>query len=973
MKKWLVLLLLLTCLLVGCENVGSIESTDVSNEVETLDVESDVEDDVKAPVVNRIELLQKIRILPERLNVREDYSVDSDVLTKVHKGAVYDIYQTQLIDNKVWYKICYDKDKFGWIAGWYATELGKIFETDGNDFDDLVVKLNEIKSPYRLPDNKSKIETVLGVGEMFEVYDNVIDEEGVIWYKINRNHIMNWIKAENTEVFLSNKDYHIADDSLVVFEDSELESIIRDTFDIDYDFIRYRDVKDIESLVLNGNFTSLSGLEYFTSLRSFECNTESIKLFDLIKLNDLESLKLRNTVIEDFELIGHFSRLKRLDLIGSDIETIYPVRNLKRLSEISVDEKYMEGLNNLMLTQNFTTTVNIDVPEITIEFDSDVEVANYTVTDPDQETAVITSVTSFELSNSNLNDSVTITLNEGVRPLVVTSADFNGDFYAGWTNSSYDENIRQLVWGFGLMTDNYYGEIIDSPMVEKKTISADKSVWTFKIKDGIKFHNGEPLDVSDIKFTYEFYMDKNALSQTGGSSRISDYIESIDIDENQNTISFKLKNVNYTTDASVFYETWILPEDTITNGANSTNQTYQEYVKSNVSSPIGYGPYIFDEYKESQYVRLKVNPDYIGKTPAIEEIIVKVTRYENEIDQLFNGDIDLMGRTVDADLIRKAKTNNDLKINNYFRHGGGTMILHTDYEAFVLKEVRQAFAFAFNRPKVVDLFLNSYGISPQAPYSKNQWMMYDEDEMDLLGTETNGRFEESLTEYDILDANGNFDETANILKAQELLDVAVARTDGDYKYLTGDKTTGYLWKGELLDIKIVYTAFWTDTYHEVFNDDYISKLGFNVSLLGLDWPVMYGHWTGNTSEDRKYHAYVGGMGYSIKSNPRSTYSTDQIKSWGQPSDNGSRFSGGSSYTPDEWDQLLLDIENCHPVTGNDKYKRLWREYIKACNEEVPVLPVYSNNYHDIYNADLENFETHALWSWPRAVLDANWK
>jgi ABC-type transport system substrate-binding protein len=560
-----------------------------------------------------------------------------------------------------------------------------------------------------------------------------------------------------------------------------------------------------------------------------------------------------------------------------------------------------------------------------------------------------------------------------MRPFVAGSADFNGDFYAGWTNSTYDKNIRQLVWGFGLMTDNASGEIIDSPLVEEKTVRDDLTEWTFKIKDGVKFHNGEELTVSDIKFTYDFYMDKDALGATGGSSSMGDYVDSIVIDEATNTITFTLKKVIFTTDMSVFYETWILAEDTITDGAAAAGQNVQEYVKTNINNPIGYGPYIFAEYKESEFVRLKVNPDYIGNAPAIQEIIVKVTPSETELDQLLQGDVDLLGRTVEAEKIEAAKESDDLTTNNYFRHGGGTMILHTDYEAFALTEVRQAFAYVFNRPKVIELFLGEYGIASQGPYSKNQWMMYDEDEKDLLGTAAVGKFESTLTNYDILDANGKFDEAANIAKAHELLDAAVAKTDGEYANLTGNGTDGYMWKGERLEIKITYTAFWSDTYNLVWNDEYISKLGFDVSLHGLDWPVMYGHWTGNIAEERQYHAYVGGMGYSIKSNPKDSYASERIMEWGQPSDNGPRFTGGSTYTTAEWDQLLLNIENSHPITGAAEYKELWREFVRTMNIEVPIIPVYSNNYHDLYSSDIENFNTNALWAWPRAILDANWK
>lgn len=561
---------------------------------------------------------------------------------------------------------------------------------------------------------------------------------------------------------------------------------------------------------------------------------------------------------------------------------------------------------------------------------------------------------------------------ESDRPLVVATAEFSGDFHEGWSNASYDKNIRILVWGFGLMDHTPQGEIVDSPLVEEKTVSDDMMEWTFKIKDGVTFHNGEELTASDVKFTYDFYMDKEALSDTGGSSSLQDYIEEVVIDEAANSVTFKLKKIIFTVDASLFHEVWILAEDTITEGAEAASQTVQEYVKTNIDKPIGYGPYMLDEYKESEYVRLKVFEDYIGTMPKIKEVIVRVVPTETQLDQLLQGEIDLISKAVEENVIDTAINTDGITSTDYYRHGGGTMVLHTDYEAFALTEVRQAFAYVFNRPKVIELYLGKYGISSNGPYSKNHWMMYDDDEVDMIGTAAVGKFEESLINYDILDADGKFDEDANIAKAHELLDAAVAKTDGEYANLTGDAASGYLWKGQPLEIKIAFTDFWSDTYHLVWNDAYVSKLGFNVTLNGLDWPIMYGHWIGDTTEERQYHAFVGGESYTIKANPKNDFSAEKIQDWGFPSDNGARFNGGSSYTPEDWEQLLVDIENCNPLSGRDEYRSLWRTFVSAMNKELAVIPVYSNNYHDLFSEEIKNLNTNALWDWTKAVVDAYW-
>ncbi len=561
---------------------------------------------------------------------------------------------------------------------------------------------------------------------------------------------------------------------------------------------------------------------------------------------------------------------------------------------------------------------------------------------------------------------------EPQRPFVVASAEFNGDFYAGWTNSSYDNGIRQMVWRFGLMQPTVSGEVVDSPLITGKTVSSDLKTWTFTLVKGAKFHNGEDLTASDVKFTYEFYMDKEALGATGGSSNLHEYIDTIEVDEAANTVTFHLKKVSYTVDADVFM-TFLFPDETITKGANEEGITVQQYVKAHISNPIGYGPYKMVEYKEAEYVKFEVFDGYLDKKPAIKEVIVKVVPSETELDQLLQGEVDILTSQVESEKIDAAKADPKFTYNDYFRHGGGTVVLHCDYGPTQLTEVRQAFAYVFNRPKVIELFLGQYGIASQGPYSKNMWMMYDDDEMDLVGTAAESRFEKSLINYDILDADGKFDEAANIAKAHELLDAAAAKTDGAYAKLTGNGKDGYLWEGEPLNIKITYTSFWSDTYNLVWNEDYVSKLGFNVSLTGLDWPVMYGHWTGNIEEERQYNAFVGGIGYVIKENPKNDFATEKILPWGGASTNGPRFSGGSSYTSAEWDALLDSIEAANPVTGRDEYRANWREYVKAFNKEIPIIPVYSNNYHDLYTVDLENFKTNALWEWPYALPLANWK
>ena len=557
---------------------------------------------------------------------------------------------------------------------------------------------------------------------------------------------------------------------------------------------------------------------------------------------------------------------------------------------------------------------------------------------------------------------------------VMGSSNFNGDFYTGWTNSSYDKDIRDLVWGSGLIAQTQDGKVVDGPIVESRTTSkSDPSkkaddIWKFTLKKGLKFSNGDPLTVNDVKFTYEFYMNLDDLKKTGGNASLNEYISKVEVDEEENSITFTLKEIIFTTDTSVFSYN-ILDSTHIGNGAKEAGVTPQQWVKANISTPIGYGPYKIVEYIESQYVKLEINENFIGNVygdkPSIQTLIVQNVPEETQITQLLTGEIDALAGLGKEEKIEAVKAADHIKTNNYYRHGGGQITFHCDYGPVQLKEVRKAFAYMFNRVKFRSLFLGKYGISSEAPYSRNMWMMYDDGEK--LGER--GAFEDTLTSYDILNEDGSWNENSNLVKAHELLDLAASKTEGEYAKLTKDANGRYLWEGEELTLNLAITSQWADAINLTLTKDIQEEFGIKVSLESMDWSIMASHLYGNASaSERKYHMFTGGTGYTLKYDPYANYSETKLFPFGEGS------SSNSVRLPS--DAALLDkIRFSNPSTeeGTANYKKYWREWIATINEDLPQLPLYSNNYYDAYTDKVENFETNALWEWPAAIVKARFK
>lgn len=333
----------------------------------------------------------------------------------------------------------------------------------------------------------------------------------------------------------------------------------------------------------------------------------------------------------------------------------------------------------------------------------------------------------------------------GVDTFAAGNTSFNGEFLSGWGNSAYDNNIRKLVFGGGLLDISYGGEMMPNFMVETLTVNDDQTVWNFKLKKGVKWHDGEELTAQDVRFTYLWKLHPT-FTEAGGSTSYQTasmtidgaqaYIDSCNAEGvcdpdaftgikivNDYEIEFHIGTPIYTTWTTVFNENYVVPEHYYApDGKIDVNA-----IKNLVSKPLGAGPYKFIEYLEGQYVKLEVNKDYPGNVhgikPTIGTIIVKVVPEETEVEQLISGDIDLLAGQVQATNIDAAKAEKHLTFNNYVRHGYGHMTFHTDIGPTQYTEFRQAVAYAIDRQKFSEDFLGKYGVVTQGPYSTNYWMI----------------------------------------------------------------------------------------------------------------------------------------------------------------------------------------------------------------------------------------------------------
>jgi peptide/nickel transport system substrate-binding protein len=231
-------------------------------------------------------------------------------------------------------------------------------------------------------------------------------------------------------------------------------------------------------------------------------------------------------------------------------------------------------------------------------------------------------------------------------------------------------------------------------------------VWTFKIRQGVKFHNGQALTADDVVYTYQLHTNpkngSNALSAFGGVltntgvSKVDDY-----------TVQFKLEapngNFPYLT-SSDNYNMIILPNN---------------YDPSNwQSSFVGTGPFVLGSYTPKSGATFTRNQSYWGtKALPAQTIFTFYDTQAPSILALTSGSIDVVGQfSVTGG---EALLNGSYKVINLKSSAHRELSMRCDQAPFTDPRVRQAVALTLNRPQIVQALFKGYADlgndSPFAP------------------------------------------------------------------------------------------------------------------------------------------------------------------------------------------------------------------------------------------------------------------
>lgn len=291
----------------------------------------------------------------------------------------------------------------------------------------------------------------------------------------------------------------------------------------------------------------------------------------------------------------------------------------------------------------------------------------------------------------------------------------------GWAGSPDTLNpgmaiLTEAYTVFELVYDSMYDLNLDGSfklsLAESATVSDDGTVWTFKIRDGIKWHDGQPLTAEDVAWTYNLYKDTPEYPYLNGY--YTTYFKTIEATENNEVILTLTEAIPNIESQLVFL--YILPKHIW------ENVDKLEYTNTEM---IGSGPFKMTEYVQNEFVHLTANKEYFGTAPKIDEVIFQT--FENQdalVQAIKTGQVDMiteMPNTAAESL--KAEDNIELVVGAPLAPGVTDIIFNqvdpancppddglcTGHPALRDRDVRLALAHATDKQKLIDVILLGLG------------------------------------------------------------------------------------------------------------------------------------------------------------------------------------------------------------------------------------------------------------------------
>ncbi len=292
---------------------------------------------------------------------------------------------------------------------------------------------------------------------------------------------------------------------------------------------------------------------------------------------------------------------------------------------------------------------------------------------------------------------ITSAVGFGLAPSMARAGTPGGTIRYGQIVPAAAVNPVTVADGGGLTVLSQFGEtlVFSAPdlsaqplLAESWAPNADGTVWTFKLRQNVKFHNGKVMTADDVVATFDRLSDpemgSNALSvftgvlSKGGTRKVDDYTVEFHLDAANGSFPYAVSTDNY--------NSIIIPA---------------EFPEDFEATMVGTGPFKLEKYTPKVGASFVRNTDYWGPAPLPDRVEATFYGdYQPQILALQGGAIDVIQQ---LPVLQAVALLNDPNFTIISTPSSAHQQVHmrTDMDPFKDKRVRQAVALTLDRPKII--------------------------------------------------------------------------------------------------------------------------------------------------------------------------------------------------------------------------------------------------------------------------------
>ncbi|HBZ45340.1 MAG TPA: ABC transporter substrate-binding protein [Maritimibacter sp.] len=166
-------------------------------------------------------------------------------------------------------------------------------------------------------------------------------------------------------------------------------------------------------------------------------------------------------------------------------------------------------------------------------------------------------------------------------------------------------------------------------------VSEDGTEYTFKLREGVMFHDGTPFNAEAVKFNFDRMLNEDHPYHDTGPFPLAFFFSSVASTEavDEYTVKFTLNEPYAPFLSNLAYPTGLIvsPAAVEASGADFGR------------NPVGTGPFTFAEWRSNEAVVIERNPDYWGDPAGTEAVVFRpITDANTRVAEMLSGGIDMM-------------------------------------------------------------------------------------------------------------------------------------------------------------------------------------------------------------------------------------------------------------------------------------------------------------------------------------------